>query len=122
MNKFFRSLLRTGLYLLELSDRATDDMRDRAEDLRDRAADIRDRAKDQVEDLASRTRLAVRGQQTLTLRNALSFAAGVGLGVGVGILFAPASGQETRSSIADTFQDVGKRARERFSGAERAAG
>lgn len=115
MNKFFRSLLRTGLYLLELSDRATDD-------LRDRAADIRDRAKDPVDDLASRAPLAARGQQTPTLRDALIFAAGAGLGVGVGLLFAPASGQETRSSIADTFQDVGNRVRESFSGAERAAG
>jgi YtxH-like protein len=122
VNKFFRSLLKTGLCLLELSDRATDDMRDRAEDLRDRAADIRDRAKDQVEDLAGRTRRAMRGQQTPTLRGAISFAVGVGLGVGVGMLFAPASGQETRSSISDTFQDVGNRVRERFSAAERAAG
>jgi hypothetical protein len=115
VNKFFRSLLRTGLYSLELSDRATDD-------LRDRAADIRDRAKDQVDDLASRAPLAARGQQSPTSHDAIIFAAGAGLGVGVGLLFAPASGQEIRSSIADTFQDVGNRVRERFARAEHAAG
>jgi hypothetical protein len=39
----------------------------------------------------------------------------VGLGIGVGILLAPASGEETRSSIAEKVQDVGERVRDRFS-------
>ena len=42
----------------------------------------------------------IRKQEDHTVRNAMSFAAGIGLGIGVGILLAPASGEETRSSIA----------------------
>jgi gas vesicle protein len=56
------------------------------------------------------------------LRDILTFAAGVSLGLGAGILFAPASGQETRNSIADKVQGMGTNVRERFSSeAERAA-
>lgn len=58
---------------------------------------------------------AIRSKDDHTLRNAISFAAGIGLGVGVGILLAPASGEETRSSIAEKVQDVGERVRGRFS-------
>ncbi|PYX85679.1 MAG: hypothetical protein DMG70_02795 [Acidobacteria bacterium] len=57
----------------------------------------------------------MRGQEDHTVRNAISFAAGIGLGIGVGMLFAPASGEETRSSIAEKVQDVGERVRERCS-------
>jgi gas vesicle protein len=35
--------------------------------------------------------------------------------VGAAILFAPASGEETRNSISDKVQDIGDRVRERFS-------
>src|SRR5712692_6322613 len=82
VSKFLKSLLKTGLYFLEQSDRAG---------------------------------RAIRGQEDHTVRNAISFAAGMGLGIGVGMLFAPASGEETRSSIAEKVQDVGDRVRERFS-------
>jgi hypothetical protein len=57
----------------------------------------------------------IRKQEDHTVRNAMSFAAGIGLGIGVGILLAPASGEETRSSIAEKVQDVGERVRGRFS-------
>jgi hypothetical protein len=58
---------------------------------------------------------AIRSKDDHTLRNAISFAAGIGLGIGVGMLLAPASGEETRSSIAEKVQDVGERVRGRFS-------
>jgi YtxH-like protein len=58
---------------------------------------------------------AIRRRQDDTLRNAISFAAGIGLGIGIAILLAPASGEETRSSIAEKVQDVGERVRSRFS-------
>ena len=103
MNKFLRSVLKIGLHLLTQSDRAT--------------ADIRERVKDRVEDLTDRTRQAVRGPQDHTARNAISFAAGLGLGIGVGMLFAPARGEETRSSIAEKVQGVEDTVRERFSAA-----
>jgi len=57
----------------------------------------------------------IRRQEDPTMRNAISFAAGIGLGIGLGILLAPASGEETRSSIAEKVQDVGERVRDRFS-------
>ena len=96
MNKFLRALLRTGIHLLEQSDRVTT-------------------LKDRVEDLIDRTGRAIRGKQDHTVRNAVSFAAGIALGVGVGMLVAPASGEETRSSIAGKVQDMGDIVRERFS-------
>ena len=58
---------------------------------------------------------AIRRQEDQTVRNAISFAAGIGLGIGLGILLAPASGEETRSSIAEKVQDAGERVRDRFS-------
>jgi hypothetical protein len=57
----------------------------------------------------------IRRQRDDTVRNAISFAAGIGLGIGVGILLAPASGEKNRSSIAEKVQDVGEKVRHRFS-------
>jgi hypothetical protein len=82
VNKFLKSLLKTGLDFLERSDRVG---------------------------------RAIRRQEDHTVRNAISFAAGIGLGIGVGILLAPASGEKTRSSIAEKVQDVGERVRGRVS-------
>ena len=75
MNKFLRSLLKAGVYLLEQSDRT--------------ATDIQDRVKARVEDFTDRAGGIVGGQQDHTVRNAISFAAGTALGIGVTILFAP---------------------------------
>jgi hypothetical protein len=58
---------------------------------------------------------AVHRQEDDTVRNALSFAAGIALGIGAGILLAPASGEKTRSSIANKVQGVGATVRDRFS-------
>ena len=55
------------------------------------------------------------GKRTHTVRNAISFAAGIGLGIGVGMLFAPSPGEETRSSIVGKVHDFGDKLRERFS-------
>ena len=60
-------------------------------------------------------RAAIRRQEDQTIRNAISFAAGIGLGIGIGILLAPASGEETRSSVTEKVQDVGERVRRRVS-------
>ncbi|MGC2196502.1 MAG: YtxH domain-containing protein [Terriglobales bacterium] len=110
MNKLVTSLLRITLNILDQSDRATADMRDR---VKDRVEDLSDR----VEDLTARTRQVITGQQNNFLRFGLSFAAGIGVGVGVGLLLAPASGEDTRNSINDKVQDASTRVRERFSGA-----
>jgi len=100
LNKLLRTALKTGLYFLEQSDKAT--------------APIRKQVKDQVEGLTDRTRQAILGPEDHRVRNAVSLAAGIGLGIGLGMLFAPASGEEIRRSIVEKAQDARARVRERF--------
>ena len=100
MNKFLRSLFKAGIYLLERSDQT--------------AAEIRDGVHARVEDLTSRARQAIRGQEDHAVQNAISFAAGTALGIGVGILFAPASGEETRGELVAKVRNVGDRVREQL--------
>jgi gas vesicle protein len=50
-----------------------------------------------------------------TVRDAMSFVAGVGLGLGMGLLFAPASGRETRDLISEKVQEAGSKVRGSFS-------
>jgi YtxH-like protein len=101
LNKLARTVLKTGLYVLEQSDKAT--------------AEIRERVKDQVEDVTDRTRQAILGQEDHSVRNIISLAAGVGLGVVVAMLFAPASGEEIRRQVVEKAQSTRARVRERFS-------
>jgi hypothetical protein len=107
MNNLIRSILKTAVYFLDQTDRFTSDVRDRVAGGVDRAsgrvADLRERA----EDLYS--------GEDHTLRNMLTFAAGVGVGMGAALLFAPASGEEIRGQIGDKVHDIGDRVRERFS-------
>ena len=109
MNKLVKSLLRITLNVLDQSDRATSDVRDR---LKDRIDDLSDR----MEDITDRTRYAISGTPNTALRCGLSFAAGIGVGVGVGLLLAPASGEDTRNTIAEKMQDAGNRVRDRIAG------
>ncbi len=100
VNKLLTSLLKAGVYFLEQSDR--------------NAADMADRVEDRVQNLSRRARHAIYGQEDHTVRNAISFAAGIGLGIGVGMLLAPSPGEETRSSIVGKVHDFGDKVRERF--------
>jgi hypothetical protein len=93
VNKLLRSLLKAGVYFLEQSDRNT--------------ADMADRVKDRVQNLRRRDRHAIYVQEDHTVRNAVSFAAGIGLGIGVGMLLAPSPGEETRSLIVGKVHDFG---------------
>ncbi len=43
-----------------------------------------------------------------------SFLFGLGLGIGLGILFAPMSGEETRTNLADRANDLANSARETY--------
>ena len=61
VNKLLMSLLKTGIYWLEQTDRAT--------------ADLRGLVKDRVEDLTERVGEAIRGQEDHTIRNTICFAA-----------------------------------------------
>jgi gas vesicle protein len=107
MNKLIKSILKTAVYFLEQTDRFAGDVRDRVSDSVDRAADRVSDLRDQAEDLYS--------GPDRTLRNLLTFAAGVGVGIGAAILFAPASGEQIRNQIGEKVQDIGGRVRERFS-------
>lgn len=101
MNKVLRTLLKAGLYFLDRSDRAT--------------ADLRDQARDRVDRITTRTREAIGMDPDHAVRDAMSFVAGVGLGIGIGLLFAPASGQETRDLISEKMQEVGSKVRDSVS-------
>jgi len=90
MNRTLKMLLRTGLNILEQSDRATEPIRDH------------------IVETADLVRRRIRGEDH-TLRYVLTFAAGVGVGVGVGLLTAPTSGAQSRSSISDKVREVGNR-------------
>src|SRR5260370_40600967 len=74
-----------------------------------------EQVKDRVQNLSRRARHAIYGQEDHTVRNAISFAAGIGLGIGVGMLLAPSPGEETRCSIVGKVYDFGDKARVRFS-------
>jgi hypothetical protein len=101
VNKLLKTLLRTGAYFLDQAADATAPMRDR---VRDRANGFTDRA----------THL-MRGRQDNTVRYAISFAAGLGFGLGAGLLFAPASGDQTREALTDKVHDFGESVKEHFS-------
>ncbi len=113
MNKLIRSILKTAVYFLEQTDRFAGDVRDRVSDSVDHAAD-------RVSDLRSQAEELYEGPNH-TLRNVLTFAAGVGVGAGAAILFAPASGEEIRNSIGEKVSDIGGRMVGRFSSESRHA-
>ena len=99
MSKLVNSILKTAVYLID----QTAEQVDRASD---RASDFAGRASDRVSQFADDTRGALQTRQDHTLRNVLSFAAGIGVGVAAGVLLAPSSGAELRSSIGGKVQDI----------------
>jgi gas vesicle protein len=107
MNNVIRSILKTAVYFLDQTDNFTSDVRDRVADGVDRASERVSDLQDQVSDFYS--------GEDHTVRNLLTFVAGVGVGVGAALLFAPASGEELRGQIGDRVQDIRDRVKERFS-------
>src|SRR3954470_22715487 len=110
-NKLLKSLLKTTVYILDQTAEEVDQAVDRA-------SEIRDRARQAVDEAAS----AIHPQAEHTVRDVLSFVAGVGLGVAAGMLLAPASGAELRNSISDRVKDIGSGVRERGSSQRFATG
>ncbi|OLB22611.1 MAG: hypothetical protein AUH15_06000 [Acidobacteriales bacterium 13_2_20CM_55_8] len=104
----FNALLGAGLYLL---DPVRDRLAESIEDFTDRAQDTYETAAERM-DRASRV---IRGDDSHFMSTATALLIGVGIGVGVGLLFAPASGEEIRSNLADKVQDFGDKVRNRFS-------
>jgi gas vesicle protein len=108
MNKLLKSVLKTAVFLLEQTEGTASNVRDRVSEGVGRVSERVSNLRDQAEDIYS-------GGHNHTLRNVLTFAAGIGVGVAAAMLFAPASGEEIRSQIGEKVQDIGGRVRERFS-------
>jgi len=103
-NPLLSVLLGTGLYFL-------DPVRDR---LADQIDSLSDRAKGAYGTASGRFRKASRaiiGEDRRGLGSTAALLVGVGVGVALGILFAPASGEQVRRSIAKSFQEFGGRVR-----------
>jgi hypothetical protein len=107
VNNLLKSILKTAVYILDQTDRA-------AADVRDRVNEGVNRVSDRVSDLVDEGKGVIYGEDH-TLRHVLLFAAGVGVGVTAGILLAPSSGEELRSSMRDRVEDIGDRVRSQFS-------
>jgi hypothetical protein len=104
-------LLGTGVFLLDSMRKrmagTVDDLRSRAQDTYETASDRFGRATD-----------VIRGEDSHWMGTAAAALLGLGIGLGVGLLLAPASGEETRSNIADKARNI----RERISSREPATG
>jgi len=112
-------LLGAGVYLLDsLRDRVADNVKDLSAKAREGYGDLRDRASDvysTASERVSRANEALLGEDHRHMSNAMAALIGIGVGVGIGLLVAPASGEETRSKLAE-------RMRSRFSEKEPATG
>src|SRR5579864_128949 len=106
-NILWNVLLGTGVYLI---DSLRDRLADGVEDISDRARDTYSEASKRV----SRASNVIRGEDHHHLSTAAALLIGVGVGVGVGMLLAPASGEETRSTISNKVQEFGDRMRDKF--------
>ena len=107
-NPLLSILLGTGLYLL---DPVRDRLADQIDSLSDRAKDVYDTASGNVRKMSR----AITEEDRSGLGSTAALLLGVGVGVALGILFAPASGEQFRRNIADTFQKFGGRIRSRVS-------
>jgi hypothetical protein len=107
-------LMGTGLYLL---DPLRNRIADRLDDLSDRAQDTYDVASDRL----GRASRVMRGDDHRGLSTTAAVLIGMGIGVGVGLLFAPATGEETRSNLAGKVHDFGEKVRDRVNNSPQAA-
>jgi hypothetical protein len=99
-------LMGTGLYLL---DPLRNRLADRLDDLSDRAQDTYETASDRL----GRATRVIRGDDHRGISTTTAVLIGMGIGVGVGLLFAPATGEETRSNLAGKVHDFGDKIRDR---------
>ena len=116
MNSKVSSLLRllfsAGMVLTapEGRDKVRDAASDQFDEVQDRAA----KGYKEVRHRIRRASRAIQGEEG-GMSNAVGLIAGVAVGVAVGMLFAPASGEETRALIMDKVQDVQERAQSAIS-------
>ncbi len=102
MNKFYKAMLKTAACVL---DQYSTQVNRGAE----RVSGLVDEASDRASELVDRGKAMIQPPDH-TLRNAVSFAAGVGVGIGAAILFAPTSGADVRNSIREKVQNIRGRA------------
>jgi hypothetical protein len=107
-SNLLRLLLGAGLYVL---DPLRDRLSDRLDDIGERAQGAYEGAADRISSMTDR----IRGRQSDHWANVAWLLVGAGVGVGLGMLFAPASGEETRSNLSEKVQKAGDKVRERFS-------
>ncbi len=102
MSRLYKALLKTAACVLDQYsvqvDRAANRVSGFVDEASDRASDLVDRGREMIQ------------PPDHTMRNALSFAAGLGVGIGAAILFAPMSGSEIRDSIKEKVQNIRGRA------------
>ena len=96
LDKVLKSILKSVVYIM-------DETSDRVDRVSDRASEFAE----------GNTRNMIYPNEGNTLRNIMSFAAGIGVGVAAGMLLAPASGQEIRDSISDRVQNISDKVRGR---------
>jgi len=107
MYSLLKSILKTAVYFLDQTENF-------AGDVRDRVNEGVDRATSRVSDLRDQAQELYEGEDH-TMRNVVTFAAGLAIGAGAAMLLAPASGEEIRGTIGDKVQDIGDRVRSHFS-------
>ena len=103
-------LMGAGLLLADSDrrERVSSKVRDRMDDLRETASEKYDEAIDRVERLAD----VIRGRRNYGAPVG-AFLLGAGVGVGLGLLFAPASGEETRENLRGQANNLKDRISER---------
>ena len=93
LDKVVRSVLKSIVYMME------------------EAANRVDRVSSRASEFAENTRSAIYPSEHHTVRNFVSFAAGVGVGIAAGLLLAPSSGVELRSTLGDRVHNIGDKIR-----------
>ena len=100
-------LLSTGLYLL---DNLREHVPDNLDDIKGRARETYETASERL----GRATDAFAGKEDSQMFGKVcALLIGVGIGVGVGLLFAPASGEETRADIGNKGSAFGEKVRDR---------